>query len=155
MARMRTSEGFIQVDGWEEFQRDLRRAKQTEYPKRIGQANKKTGQFVKDLVQRQASPSAVGVGRGASVRPSASKREVILRVGGAHRANYSLPKPDRSDNRFALASWGARMGRKPYERAPRRPYIKQIADDNRAEIGRFFLQAVSEALDTAFFETEP
>lgn len=141
---MRTNQGFIQVDGWEEFQRDLRRAKHTEYPKRIGQANKKTGEFIKSLVERESDPRAVGVGRGANIRSSASKREVILRVGGAHRAGNT-----------PYMQWGIRPGRRPYEQAPERPYVKQIADDHREEIGEFFLEAVAEAMESVFFTTEP
>lgn len=146
--------GYIAVDGWREFRRAVRRSTDQRLPKRLGQANKRTGQFIKELVEREARPEAVGRGRGSEVRPSAAQREVIWRVGGAHRANPSIPPPTMSSNRFALAQWGKDVVR-PFRRAPKRPYMKQIADRHRDEIGDFFLQAVSEAMDPAFHDTEP
>lgn len=144
MARER---GYIEVEGLREFQRAVRRAADTDLPKRMGQAHKEVGLFIKRLVDRESDPSAVGEGSGSELRPSASKREVLLRVGGAHRAHEN---PDIVKAR----QWGKRVVR-PFRRAPKRPYIKQIADDHRDEIGEMFLRKVSEAMDPAFYDTEP
>lgn len=144
---MRAEAGYIEVDGWGEFRRATRRAADTDLPKRLGEANRRTGEFIKDLVERESRPEAVGEGRGSEVRPSAAKREVIWRVGGAHRDHGN---PDVVRRR----QWGKRVVR-PFQPAPRRPYMKQIAERHRDEIGDFFLHAVSDAMDPAFYDTEP
>src|SRR5690606_36444435 len=68
---------YIEVEGLKEFNRAVRAAKDKQLDKRIGQANKKIGQLVIDRLSPSPDPRAIGAGRGATVRPSASKREVL------------------------------------------------------------------------------
>ena len=135
--------GYIEVDGLKEFQRATRRAADQNLPKRMGEAHKRVGLFIKKLVDAESDPDAVGRGKGADLRPSASKREVLLRLGGGHRAGHTPVK-----------QWGREVVR-PFRPAPRRPDVKGTADRHEREIGSFFLRAVSEAMDPAFYDTEP
>jgi hypothetical protein len=138
-------DGYIEVEGWRELQRAARRAADRDLPKRLGQANKKIGQrFIRDWLEPKPDPAAVGTGAGATVRPSASKREVLLRVGGAHRAGKT-PR----------MQWGRRTARRPGVPAPKRPFIRESAEKHRDEIEQAWLEAVSEAMDPAFWKTEP
>lgn len=131
-------------DTWKQFQRTVRRSTDADLPKRIGQANKKIGQLVIDRLRPQPDPAAVGEGPGATVRPSASKREVLLRVGGKHRQGHA-----------PQMRWGKRAGRSLREQAPPRPFIRQTVEDNRGDIEQAWLEAISEAMDSAFHSTDP
>ena len=146
--------GKIEVEGLKEFQRAARRAADQELGKRLGQANKQIGQLVIDRLVPRPDPAAVGTGAGAAVRPSASKREVLLRVGGKHRERASLPHPTTSRARYALAAWGRRSGGW-FVRRPKRPYIRETVERNRPEIEQAWLKAVSTAMKPAFHRTDP
>lgn len=135
--------GEIRVEGLKEFQRATRRAVDSDLPRRLGQANKQIGQLVIDRLQPRPDPAAVGEGSGAAVRPSASNREVLLRVGGAHRAGHT---PERQ--------WGRRVVG-AFSSAPKRPYIRKTVEDNRRDIEDAWLKAVAEATRPAFYDTEP
>lgn len=134
--------GHIQVEGFEQFRREARRAADTDLPKRLGQANRDIGRLVISRLQPRPAPAAVGEGAGASVRPSSSKREVLLRVGGKHRAGRA-PK----------AVWGRRKGG-DLRRAPARPHIRGTVERHRNEIEQAWLDAVARAMRPAFYETE-
>lgn len=135
--------GEIEVDGLKDFQRAARKAVDSDLPKRLGQANKRIGMFVKQMVDAKSDSSAVGTGSGAAVRPSATKREVLIRVGGKHREGLTPQK-----------QWGKRPGRRVRKDAPERPYIRQIVEDNRPRIERETLDAIGDALSPAFDETD-
>lgn len=137
-------DGFVQVDGYDEFRRGVSRAVDRDLPKRLGAAHKEVGQFIIDRLTPPPDPAAIGEGAGATVRPSASKREVLLRVGGTHRAGNSPQAP-----------WGKRRVLRVGAEAPERPYIRGTADANQPQIEQFFLNAVSRAMDPAFYSTEP
>lgn len=136
--------GAIQIEGLEEFQRAARRSTDLELPKRLGEAHREIGKLVISRLQPSPNPAAVGTGAGASVRPSATKREVLLRVGGAHRRGHS---PEMQ--------WGKRRVLRVGRSAPKRPYIKETAERNRAEIGTAYLEAISRAMGSAFADTDP
>jgi len=140
----------IQVEGLKEFQRAARRSTDTELPKRLGRANKSIGALVISRLYPSSDPAAVGTGGGAGVRASASKREVLLRVGGAHRANDSIPKPTTSKDRYAYAYWGKRAGPLAFRRRPERPHIMGTVDKNRREIDKAYLKAIDQAMSGAF-----
>lgn len=136
----------IEVDGLRELNRALRRSADTDLPKRLGQANKAIGQLVIDRVQPRPQPEAVGQGAGSSIRPSASKREVLLRVGGKHR---------ESDNEQTtkVRQWGKKVV--PIRgRAPKRPYIKQTLEDHYDEITAAYLEAIADAMRPAVWKAE-
>lgn len=135
--------GKIEVDGLKEFQRAARRAADQDLGKRLGQANKQIGQMVVDRLVPRPDAAAVGLGAGAAVRPSATKREVLLRVGGKHR-----------DGRAPRMQWGKRVGANPFSRRPKRPYIRETVERNRPEIEQAWLKAVSAAMKPAFHRTD-
>jgi hypothetical protein len=136
--------GAIEVEGLKEFQRAVRFAADTGLTKELGQANKKIGQLVVDRLSPRPDPAAVGTGAGATVRPSATRREVLLRVGGKHR-----------EGRTPIMQWGRRPGPSPFGRRPKRPYIRWTVERHRQEIEREWLKAVAKAMKPAFYRTEP
>lgn len=111
----------LRVEGLQEFQRQVSRAVDRDIPKRIGQVHRDVGQLVISKLRPRPVPEAVGAGRGAAVRPSAARREVTLRVGGAHRE-----KPP-------LTQWGKRRLRL-FRPAPERPNILGTAVEHRDTI---------------------
>lgn len=140
---------YIQVEGLKEFQRAVRAAKDRELDKRLGQASKKVGQLVIDRLSPAPDPLAVGSGRGAHVRPSASKREVLLRVGGGHRAaNGATPEQTR------MQPWGARRALRVGKPAPARPDIQGTVERHFDEIGETWMDAVIDAFAPAFAEAQ-
>lgn len=144
MANLREHPGFLQVDwrSWKDLQRAIRKSADKDLPKRMGKANKKTGELVISKLQPQPTPRAVGRGRGAAVRPSASKREVLLRVGGAHRGSHR-------------EQWGKNPDLSALPSPPPRPHIRQTVADHRDEIEQFWLAAISKAMSGAFHDTKP
>lgn len=135
---------YIQVEGLKEFQRAVRQAKDKDLDRRLGQANKAIGQMVIDRLRPAPDPRAVGAGGGSTVRSSASKREVLLRVGGAHRSAGRFTK---------MQPWGKRRVVPPGVRTPRRPFIQGTAEVNFTEIGDAWLDATMDALAPAFAES--
>lgn len=127
--------GQVKVEGLRELQRATRRAVDTDLPRRMGEANKAIGRLVVARLQPRPDRAAVGEGAGAAVRPSASKREVLLRVGGRHRAG-----------RTPQMQWGKRPGRNPRQSAPPRPYIRRTVETNRRDIEQAWMDAVTRAL---------
>lgn len=131
----------IKVEGLQELNRTLRRAKDRNLVKAVGRANKQVGRlFIDRYLDPKPTPQAVGRGGGSSVRPSAAKRELKLRVGGKHRA----------DNQ-PVGQWGRRTvrGRDADGRflpAPSRPYIIESAFRRRDEISRLWLEQIATEL---------
>jgi len=129
----------IEVEGLRELNKTIRRSTDRDLPKRMGLANKAIGQLVISRLFPRPDPAAVGLGGGTTVRPSASKREVLLRIGGAHRAG-----------RAPLMQWGKRLGRPIRSPAPPRPHIIGTVDSNRREIEKAYLEAIDQAMSGAF-----
>ncbi len=140
---------YIEVEGLKEFNRAVRAAKDRELDKRIGQANKRIGQMVIDRLTPSPDARAIGAGRGAMPRASASKREVLLRVGGTHRAQGSA-----SPEQTRMQPWGAKRVVPIGTRLPDRPYIQGTAETNFDEIGDAWLGAMIDAFAPAFAEAE-
>ena len=137
--------GKIEVDTEDlrRFQRAVRQSTDRELPKRLGQANKSVGQLVIDRLQPRPDPGAIGTGAGATVRASASRREVLLRVGGAHRAGHAPYK-----------QWGKKPGPLAFRRRGPRPYIRETVERHRAEIEEAWIDATLAAMSGAFAKTE-
>lgn len=138
--------GGIEVIGLKEFNLAVRRSVDVELPKRIGEANKRIGALVVSKLQPRPDPAAVGTGAGSSVRPSASKREVLLRVGGSHRS---------SGEHTRKQPWGKRRVTPPGRHAPDRPNILGTVEAHQDQIERAWLVAISDAMEPAFYRTEP
>lgn len=140
------AERAIEVQGLKEFQRAARRAVDSELPKRLGQAHKRIGELVISRLEPKPDPAAVGAGRGSAVRASASKRDVVLRVGGGHRASGIHTK---------MQPWGVLRVRPIGQPTPPRSYIRGTIDRNYSEIADAYLKAISAAMSGAFAETKP
>jgi hypothetical protein len=123
----------IQVEGLAELQAAIRAA-EGKLPKALGDAHKEIGRFIIGKLP-DGNPHAVGAGSGATVRPSATKRDVILRVGGSHRGVRRM-------------QWGKKEVQ-PFEAG--RPYIIGTVEDNQAAIEDKFLDEYLQALGPAFY----
>lgn len=140
------AEKAIEVEGLKEFQTAVRRAVAGPLPKEMGQAHREIGELVISKLDPKPDPSAVGSGAGAAVRASASKRDVLLRVGGGHRASgaHTNKQP-----------WGRVRTVRPGTPTPDRPDIRGTIDKHADEIGDAYLKAISRAVSSAFAETNP
>jgi hypothetical protein len=125
----------IQIDGLRELQRDLK-ASQGKLPKALGEAHKNVGRFVISKVP-QGDPHAVGAGSGATIRPSATKRDVLLRVGYGAREHH-------------FQQWGETRVM-PFAPGPHsRPHIVGTIEQNRGAIVEKFLDETMKALKSVF-----
>lgn len=126
----------IEVEGLKELQSAIKKA-QGKLPASIGEAHKEVGRFVIGKLP-QGDPHAVGSGSGATVRPSATKRDVVLRVGsGARTASKN--------------QWG-KVPVQPFVSG--RPYIVGTIKDNQDDIEQKFLEETLKAIGPAFFSAE-
>lgn len=125
----------ILIQGYKEFQRDLKRA-MGQMPKALGEAHKEVGKKIILLLQPPPTPAAVGSGAGATVRPSATKREVILKAGYGGRVRNAQ-------------QWG-KIHVNLFHSAPARPYILQTALDNEDVIRQELIDQLIKALGSAF-----
>lgn len=122
----------IEVEGLKELQTAIKRS-QGKLPASIGQAHKNVGSFIISKLP-PGDPRAVGAGSGATVRPSATKRDVVLRVGHGGRAA----------SRF---QWG-KTAVQPFTSG--RPYIVGTVERYRKEIEQKFIDEIMKALSPAF-----
>ena len=122
----------IEVEGYKEFQRAVGRADK-ELAKKLGQVHKDIGAFVISKLQ----PKSVGEGAGAKVRPSATRREVMLRVGGGWRGDSPLPQ------------WG-KTQEWPDGHAPDRPDILGTAERHQTEIENKLLDLIEKVYKPPF-----
>jgi len=118
----------IHIEGVRELNRLLRHVGGRELQKELGQVHKRIGQMV--IRQLGGAQTGVGSGRGERIRPSAATREVLLLVGGSHRA----PQPRK-------LQWG-RVQRWPGGDAPRRPYLIEAARDIQDDIETAYLHGI-------------
>jgi hypothetical protein len=131
-----TKSAHIEVEGYKELQAAIK-AQQGKLPASLGVAHKAVGNFVIGKLPA-ADPHAVGTGSGAAVRASASKRDVIIRVGHAGRE-------------AAKDQWG----KKPIQPfVSGRPHIVGAIEANEEEIAQKFLDEVTKALAPAFYDAE-
>ena len=79
-------EAHIKIEGLTELQHSLK-ASQGKLPAALGSAHKAIGQYIIAKVP-PGDPHAVGAGSGSVIRPSATKRDVVIRVGGTHRSRH-------------------------------------------------------------------
>jgi len=121
----------IEVEGYKEFRRAVARADK-ELAKKLGQVHKDVGAFVISKLQ----PPSVGEGAGAKVRPSATRREVLLRVGGTWRDEHQR-------------QWGKKQ-EWPGGHAPDRPDILGTAERHQAEIEQRLLNLIDKVYKPPF-----
>lgn len=122
----------LHVEGVRQLNRLLRKVGGRELQKELGQVHKSIGELV--IARLGGRKTGVGSGRGETVRPSAATREVLLRVGGSHRAS----SPRR-------LQWG-RVQRWPGGEPPQRPHIIQAARDIQPQIEREYLDGVDQVI---------
>ena len=137
----------IQIEGYKDFQRDLRRESK-DLPKAIGRTHKEVGKFIISKIEPKLVPASVGEGAGSMVRASATKRDLLLLVGGSHRAaraqeNKTAVKPQQ---------WGKHEVWPKV--ANKRPYIIGTALDHEDEIRQRLLDGIVKQLSPAFAEAE-
>lgn len=123
----------IEVEGLKEMQAAIKRA-QGKLPASIGEAHKEVGRFIIGKLP-PGDPHAVGAGASASVRPSATKRDVVLRVGHGKRE-------------AAKNQWG-KTPVQPFVSG--RPHIIKAVTDNQEAIEQKFLDETLKAVGPAFF----
>lgn len=122
----------IEVEGYAEFRRAVARSNK-DLAKRLGQVHKDVGAFIISKLQ----PKSVGEGAGAKVRPSATRREVMLRVGGGWRGDGPVKQ------------WGKEQ-EWPGGDPPDRPDILGTAERYQTEIEQKLLDAVMKAYKPPF-----
>ena len=120
----------IRVEGVRELNRLLRNAGGRELQKELGQVHKQVGQMVIDRVG--GASTGVGAGAGERIRPSAATREVLLRVGGKHRAGWGN-----------VGRWGKRWNR--VESGPR-PHLIGAAQDIQGRIEDTYMDGVDKII---------
>jgi hypothetical protein len=118
----------IYIEGVRELNRLLRRVGGRELQKELGQVHRSIGEMV--IRRLGGAHTGVGSGRGERIRPSAATREVLLLVGGSHRAQDPRKR-----------QWG-RVQRWPGGDAPRRPYLIEAARDIQDDIETAYLDGV-------------
>ena len=133
---MGRTQPHIKVEGLKELQSAIKSA-QGKLPQSIGEAHREVGSFIIGKLP-EGNPQAVGAGSGASIRPSATKRDVVLRVGHGGRA--------ASKNQ-----WG-KVPVQPFESG--RPHIIGTVRDNQDAIEEKFLTETMKALSPAFYEAK-
>lgn len=131
----------IELDGLKPLMRAVRQSTDKDLKKRMGQSNKEIGKLVISKLEPRPIPQAVGRGAGATVRPSATAREVLLRVGGKHRTRAPLQQWGRTH----VSSFGG---------APPRPHILGTAEKHRKEIESKYLDGIATAMKPAFHKTD-
>ena len=129
-------QAHIQVEGLKELQQGLRDAN-NKLPKALGEAHKRVGQFIINKVP-EGSPNAVGAGSGATVRASATKRDVILRVGYGARPMHK-------------SQWG-KTEVQPFESG--RPYIVGTIEANVDAIEDMFAEEMLKVVGPAFYSAK-
>ena len=123
----------IEVEGLKELQIAIKRG-QGKLPASIGEAHKEVGRFIIGKLP-PGDPHAVGAGASAQVRPSATKRDVVLRVGHGGR-------------QAAKNQWG-KTPVQPF--ASGRPHIIGTVLENQEAIEEKFLDETLKAVGPAFF----
>ena len=76
----------LQIEGMDEVRAAFRRLGGSEMTKQLGQVHKRIGEIV--IAQAGGAQTGIGVGSGATIRPSAATRNVPLRVGGSFRSRF-------------------------------------------------------------------
>jgi hypothetical protein len=131
-----TGAAHIEIEGLKELQTAIKK-QQGKLPASLGEAHRNVGSFIIGKLPA-GNPNAVGSGSGATVRPSATKRDVVLRVGHGGR--------EASKNQ-----WG-KTEVQPF--ASGRPYIIGTIKDNQDAIEQMFLDELTKALEPAFYSAE-
>lgn len=122
----------LQIEGARELNRLLRQVGGRDLQKELGQVHKDVGRMV--IARLGGADTGVGSGAGATVRPSAATREVLLRVGGAHRTGGPVHR------------WGKRWNRR--ERG-RRPHLIGAALAIEEQITDRYLAGVDRVIRSA------
>lgn len=123
----------MQIEGAQQVSRQFQQIGGKELKKEYGQVHKRIGERV--IREAGGKQTGVGEGRGASMRPSASTRDIQVRVGGPHR------ETDKSQ-------WGTRQ-KWPGGDPPDRPNIIEKARDIQGEIMDMYEDGLAEVAQRA------
>lgn len=130
---MAKARGGLFIEGHRDLTRRLQQIGGKELKKEYGQVHKRIGERV--IREAGGKQTGVGAGRGASIRPSASTREIQIRVGGPHRET-------------PLEQWGVNQ-RWPGGMPPERPHIIGAAESIEGEIMSMYEEGVAEVAQKA------
>lgn len=130
---MAKARGGLFIEGHRDLTRRLQQIGGKELKKEYGQVHKRIGERV--IREAGGKQTTVGAGRGASMRPSASVRDIMIRVGGTHRESR-------------LDQWGVREVW-PGGMPPERPHIIGAAEDIQGEIMDMYEEGVADVADKA------
>lgn len=139
--RLRYRGGRLVVEGVPQLRRALRDVGGRELEKKLGQVHRDIGEMV--IRRAGGRNTGVGTGRGATIRPSAALREVLLRVGGTHRAQ---PLPSGRTTGIRLRQWGVN----PIWPPPSRPYLIGAAQDISGDIEDAYMDGVRKVWSQAW-----
>ncbi len=135
----------IQNEGLKEFQAGLRDA-QGKLPKALGESHKRVGQFIISKIP-PGNPNAVGAGTGSIPRASATKRDVLIRVGGSFRGKIAAEQQVPVN----YITWG-KTPVMPFESG--RPYIVGTIEENMAEIEDMFMDEMLKVAGRPFYSAK-
>lgn len=114
----------------DEVRAAFRRLGGPEMVKQLGQVHKRVGELV--ISRAGGAQTGVGEGTGSTIRPSATTREVVLRVGGRHRERIGRP-----------AQWGVRETWTVAGDAPVRPHLIGAAEAASNEVINAYIDGVN------------
>lgn len=141
--------GKIGVEGYAQLQRNIRLATDGKLPVVMGQVHKEIGEYVISKVPA-GDPHAVGMGRGATLRASARKRDVNVMAGTAARANKAAERHVPVDH----IQWGREEVQPFPPRGHNRPYILGAVERNQQTIEYMFARGVLRVLESVFYSVK-
>lgn len=121
----------LEVEGMDEVRAAFRRLGGPEMVRQLGQVHKRVGELV--IARAGGAQTGIGLGAGSTIRPSASTREVQLRVGGTFRAKFGKWR-----------QWGKTQRWPPPEP---RPYLVGAAVAAKDEIFDAYLDGIADVAD--------
>lgn len=117
----------VEIEGLTEVRTAFKRLGGPELVKQLGQVHKRIGEIV--IGRAGGTATGVGEGAGSTIRPSARTKDIVLVVGGRHRATFGRWR-----------QWGIRQVFPP---PGHRPYLIGAALAAEQEIYDAYLDGVN------------
>jgi hypothetical protein len=127
----------VQIEGMDEVRKSFRKLGGPELVRQLGQVHKRIGEIV--ISRAGGASTGVGAGAGATIRPSARTKDVVLLVGGRHRSHVKNPGKG-----FDWRQWGVVQIFPP---PGHRPYLIGAAISSQDEIYSAYLDGVQAVAD--------